>query len=407
MKRWKRPVRRLALLSAPVALVLAGATPAHADEPAVTTIVQGLRNPRGLDVAANGMLYVAEGGEAGNVCFPGEETEEGGPLCGGMSGRISAVDVNAGTRSTLVDGLFSIGGALFAIGPSGLAVQGNQVFSVLGANDVAIPPPDACGGGAECRAFLAAAQAQAGHVLRAVPSGGYSWRQDVGKANFQWAVDNKATIGAGNPAYQGGPPSWEGRSYADNPDFQPGDSNPYGMANAPGGTYVVDGGTNTLSWVPAQGAPKVLVAFPNPAEDHANAYDAVPTCVTPVGGGKVLVADLNGDIFVVNGSSLTVAPSAVGSVGGAFLAAAGGCTADGHGNVIISDIFVGSVVKLSLSTMKLSWVVPPGTLNFPSGVAVRGGSVYVVNNGVCPSFPLPAGTGTPCDGVTGSIVRLG
>jgi hypothetical protein len=408
MNRWKRPVRRLVLLTAPVALVMSVVSPAHAAAPGFTTVVSGLRNPRGLDFSANGTLYVAEGGVAGDVCFPGAETEEGGPLCGGTSGRISQVDVKAGTRSDFITGLASIGGPLFAIGPSGVGVQGNQVFAILGANDVAVPPSAACGDTDACRAFLATASAQLGHVLRGVPSGKYAWQQDVGQSNFAWTVANKDTVGAGDPAYQGGPPSWVGRSYADNPDFAPGDSNAYGMANAPGGTYVVDGGSNTLTWVPHQGSPQVLVAFPNPADDHANAYDAVATCVAPIRGGWVVVADLNGDIFEVDGSSLTTAPSAVGSEGGAFLAAAGGCAYDGHGNVYISDIFVGSVVKLSLSTLALSWVLPPGTLNFPSGVAIaKNGAVYVTNNGVCPDFPLPAGSGTPCDGVTGSIVRIG
>ena len=42
-------------------------------------------------------------------------------------------------------------------------------------------------------------------------------------------------------------------------------------------------------------------------------------------------------------------------------------------------------------------------LNSPTGVAVaRDGRVYVANNGVCPSFPLPI---PECPG-TGEVVRL-
>jgi len=288
----------------------------------------------------------------------------------------------------------SVGGPIGAVGASGVAVQGNQVFGLMGLNDVAIPPAEACGGGPACTAFIASAQAQLGHLLRGVPSGGYEWKQDVGAFNFQWTVDNKDTIGAGNPPYQ---PGW-----ADNPDFQPGDANPYGLANAPGGTYMVDGGSNTLTWIPQQGSPRVVAAFPNPDPATANAYDAVPTCVAPA-NAKVVVADLNGQIFLVDGTSLTVAPASVASVGGAFLVAAGGCTFDGKGNVYITDIFAGGLVRLNLATMSLSFVRPPGTFNFPSGVAIgKDGMLYVANNAICPGFP----TGGPCDGVTGELVRL-
>ena len=383
-----------------LATVLAG--PVGAAGPGDGVVVNGLANPRGLAFSADGKLYVAEAGQAGDVCFAGVGTEEGGPLCAGFSGRISRVDTAAGTRNDYISGLLSIGGPLFAIGATGTAVQGNQVYGLMGANDIALPPAAACGGGTACQAVVAAAQMQAGHLLRGVPSGGYAWKQDVGAFNYQWTVDNKATIGSGDPAYQ---PGW-----ADNPDFQPGDANPYALATAPGGTYMVDGGSNTLTWVPQDGSPRVVAAFPQPvppaSESNPVPYDAVPTCVAPTASG-VVVSDLHGRIFVVDGSSLTVAPATVASQGGAFLVAAGGCATDGKGNVYISDIFVGSLVKLSLSTMTMSWVRGPGTFNFATGVAVaRDGTVYVANNGVCPSFPTPVGPDNPCGGVTGEIVRV-
>ena len=266
-------------------------------------------------------------------------------------------------------------------------------------------PADACGGGPDCQAAIAAAKAQLGHLLRGVTSGGYAWKQDLGAFNYQWTIDNKDTIGGSDPAYQPG--------YAENPDFQPGDSNPYGLTDAPGGTYMVDGGANTLTWTPQNGSPRIVAAFPQPdppaGPNNPVPYDAVPTCVTR-SGGDVVVSDLQGRIFVVDGSSITVEPSPVTPAGGAFLVAAGGCAADGKGNVYISDIFAGSLLKLSVGSMTLSWVRGPGTFNFPSGVALRGGMVYVANNAVCPSFPTsPSGdpnNPNPCAGVTGQIVRL-
>ena len=224
------------------------------DRSSFEVVVSGLRNPRGVDVAGSGRLNVAEAGQGGDVCFPGASTEEGGPLCAGLSSRISLVDVSARSRTDLITGLLSFGGPLFAVGASGLSVQGNQVVALMGGNDQNPPPPESCGGGPSCVALLAAVGAQAGHLLRATPSVNYSWKQDVGAFNFQWIVDNKATIGLGNLSYQ---PGW-----ALNPDFQPGDSNAYGLATAPGGAYMVDGGSNTLTWVPRRGTPRVIAAFP-------------------------------------------------------------------------------------------------------------------------------------------------
>ena len=233
---------------------------------------------------------------------------------------------------------------------------------------------------------------------------------------------------SGQPLYQDG--------WANNPDFMPGDSNPYGLATAPGVAYMVDGGSNTLTWVPRRGTPRVIAAFPNPGPfpdpDPQHTFDAVPTCVTPVGGhddvdderddqsldrgrpgprnNKVVVADLNGRIFVVDGSSITVAAASVTRVDGAFFAGAGGCVADGKGNVYITDIFAGGLVKPNLASMELSWVRPPGTFNFPTGVTIgKGGRLYVANNGVCPESPTPVAPlpdVNPCAGVTGELVRL-
>ena len=82
-------------------------------------LVSGLRNPRGVDTAANGRLYVAEAGQGGDVCFPGASTEEGGPLRAGLSSRISLIDVSAKSRTDFITGLLSFGGPLFAVGEVG------------------------------------------------------------------------------------------------------------------------------------------------------------------------------------------------------------------------------------------------------------------------------------------------
>ena len=197
-----------------------------------------------------------EGGDSGSVCFP-----DG---CAGLTSKISKVDVVAGSKSDFITGLLSLGDetGFFSIGATGVAVQGNQVFALMGGNPIAVPPLSACPGSsdpANCPAAIAAA-ANLGGVLRAVPSGGFNWKQNVGAFNYQWVVDNNGTIPL---------PGWKSCdkvSLGDpcNPDFTPGDANPYAMAAAPGGNHVVDGGANTLTWVPANGTPTVLAALPNP-----------------------------------------------------------------------------------------------------------------------------------------------
>jgi hypothetical protein len=396
-----RRVRRAAVaVLLPATLVVSSpgvASAGHTTDAPYRTVVEGLRNPRGLAFDDH-RLYVAESGEAGDVCFEGIPTEEGGALCAGLSARISRVDTRTGARRDVVTGLVSIGEPLFAIGATGVVKGDDGIVGLMGANDVAVPPADMCGATPACRKVVRAAQKQLGHLFESARNGRATWKQDVGAFNYQWTIDNKDSIGTGDPSYQ---PGW-----ADNPDFQPGDANPYGLAGSRGGQYVVDGGSNTLTFVPRRGAPSVVAAFPNPGS-AANAYDAVPTCVAPT-NDQVAVADLNGSIYLVDGTSVTVAPSAVTSSDGSALVAAGGCAADRKGNVYISDIYAGSVIKLDVNTMTTSWVLPPGTLNFPSGVAVgEDNAVFVSNNSVCPSFPTPVGADNPCGGVTGSIVKIG
>jgi len=132
---------------------------------------------------------------------------------------------------------------------------GNKVYGIITGSPQGVPA-DACVGSTvpDCAAQVAAAKAQLGDLISANQNGRHlRTLAEVGKFNYQYIVDNKATL---DPV---------------NPDFKPGDANPYGLAAVKGGALVVDAGANTLGFASRNGNVKVLrtadhkpAYFPNP-----------------------------------------------------------------------------------------------------------------------------------------------
>ena len=84
----------------------------------VEVVATGLNSPRGLDVAPNGDVYVAEAGKGGNgPCLPGPE---GGEVCLGATGSVTAIENGNEEQHRVVTGLPSLAeeGGFAALGPS-------------------------------------------------------------------------------------------------------------------------------------------------------------------------------------------------------------------------------------------------------------------------------------------------
>jgi len=263
---------------------LSGSTAASG--PAVTQVVGGLNSPRGVEVGADGTVYVMEAGTGGTGGCG--DTAELGKLCFGPSGAIQAV--KDGVASELIGGLTS--GATEtgeAIGPSDLAIASDgSIWFLIGGpgGGEAAPFRDGIADGA------AAGLGQLYHI----------------------GADGKAVSVADFDAYES----------ANNPDAaEPGNTNPdsnaNGLAVGPEGAAVADAGANSLLLVSPSGeisvgavfpvkfqpAPVDPTASPDPGASPAMIpMDPTPTSVVMGPDGALYVGQLTGFPFPVGGASI-------------------------------------------------------------------------------------------------------
>ena len=101
--------------------------------PAGTVIASGLANPRGLNFAKNGDIWIAEAG-SGRRRTRARPGEEGGdPACFGTSGAFTLV--HNGSQKRVVTGLPSFGDQATgdsALGASDILVNGKHVVGLIG-----------------------------------------------------------------------------------------------------------------------------------------------------------------------------------------------------------------------------------------------------------------------------------
>ena len=199
-------IRRTLLVSSFALLALAPAASAHGPK----VIASGLDNPRGIDVAPSGAVYVAEAGRGGDgPCITGPE---GGEVCVGLSGAITKVAF--GHQRRVVRGLPSTAGedGSAATGPQDVDVTlfgyGSLVTGLAGT------PDD--------RATLGEQGAGLGRLYDFTPFGRAHPRADL--AGYEGTADPDKDV-AGSEGI---------------------DSNPTGVLNQRHGSVAVDAGGNDL-----------------------------------------------------------------------------------------------------------------------------------------------------------------
>jgi len=368
----------ITLLSLPaialVATTVPGTTPSGSDAgppapplpPGAEVVAEGLDNPRGLLLAPDGTLWIAEAGgvppDDAAPCGPGPEGNE---VCSNTTGAITRVA--DGVQERVATGLRSVGErtGMNAIGPQALALGADDTLYVLfgvGADPATRADNEADG------------PQQLGRLFSLDPDSG----------ELTEVVDVSA--------YE----------TSDNPDGGAIDSNPFAMVALDDGSLAIaDAGANALLQVGADGAISTLAVFPDQSTEATDGSEmminAVPDALDVDADGGFYVGQLTGFPFPPDGASV-------------YTVAAGGgdpeLFAEGFTNIIdVATAPDGGVYVLELNSGGLLNVDPadPSTLagalikvsadgtqevvvdglTLPTSLAVADdGTIYVANAGV-------------------------
>lgn len=207
--------RKSAAFVGGIALVVATSAPVLAQ--ATTEVVaEGLHAPRGLAIADDGSLLVAEAGQYGDTCPMGEDG-----FCFGPTGSVATVV--DGTVERIIEGLTSAGSGPEVVGPSDVAFKADGSFYLItnGGGDPAERPEGDL----------------SGYLLDATLDGSYEPVADV------WGYEAVADPDA---------------------EFSGGvlDANPYSVAITDTGVVVADAGANALYAIDEAGEISVVAVFP-------------------------------------------------------------------------------------------------------------------------------------------------
>lgn len=219
-----KPNRSAAAMASALLLVAALGAPVAAQDATIEVVASGLNSPRGIALASDGSIYVAEAGAGGDMCLP-----DGGP-CLGLTGSVARI--TDGTPTRVLSDLHSMAiGGVEIVGPSDVALIDDDTFYLivnLGADPAereSAPEPNAT---------------QAGWL-------------------FQGSSDGTLTPVADVAAFES----------SDNPEPTLVDSNPHSVAINEGGVVVADAGGNTLLQVDDAGAVSLIAAFPPAIHEYS------------------------------------------------------------------------------------------------------------------------------------------
>jgi len=326
--------------------------------PPLTVVAAGLNNPRGLAIASDGTVYVAEAGAGGvGPCVKGEN----GPTCFGLSG--SVVRIRNGRWQRIQRGLPSVAaaGGMSASGPSDITVAPDGSLNVtMQGVDMQTPHTFGPSGGA------------LQHLMHVNPDGTRRAVADL------YAYEKAA-----------------------NPDSREINSDPYALVTQSAGEVVADAAANDVLSVDGMGRVSTLAVFPTRLVMGPGGkmipMESVPDSIAMGADGAYYVGELTGFPFPVGGARIyRVAPGQRPTI-----------WASGFTNIISlafgpdHSLYVVEIFKNGLSNVNpkdpatlagaLIRITPDGTrttvasggLVAPTGVAVsRMGAVYVSNFGI-------------------------
>lgn len=357
------------------ALILAGAymaTLGHAGGLAsrLTVLAANLDNPRKIALGPGGTVYVVEAGSGGNTarrrCLA---------TCVGDTGAIVRVD--HGVVTPVVTGLGSVAGpsALEAEGPAAVLLSRGRYDVLMQDMDVTPAGVNPLGLRDAGDLILAGSNAASAQVV-------------ANLARFE-AIHN--------PDHGAGP----GPKFGD-PII---DSDPYAMVAYRGGFAIVDASADDLLWLRPDGHISVLAVFPTQREvltaaerrdlgPHAPSVlnvRSVPTCVTVGPQGALYVGELTGWPYQVGKARIwRVLPGHRPEL-----------DASGFTTVIDLAYDRADLLVLEIDSRGLLDPTAPGALirvapdgartlvasaglDYPTGIAVGNGLIYISNNGIYP-----------------------